>query len=239
MIFLYVANLALGLSLVLTLIASAGWFPLSFRAVDRFPSLLRHWLTSASWLLGTLATDDERAAQARAPLFRWRMAQHLRIVDTHPDALATWSRGLPAAARGSSDAAAFERLIAEVQGLTVRFDDLLEAGDAEHSPAMQRVLAADVRAWRQGLQKMLDTLSADPEALAAEDLASRLTAKLAQIERHARQAIDSDPRFAENPALNENSYRLLGAYRGLFEGLVRLVEAAQLIDWPRLREARF
>jgi len=37
----------------------------------------------------------------------------------------------------------------------------------------------------------------------------------------------------------DNMYRLLGAYRGLSEALVELVQRVSPIDWARLREARF
>jgi hypothetical protein len=34
-------------------------------------------------------------------------------------------------------------------------------------------------------------------------------------------------------------YRMLGAYRGVSEALLRLVQQATLIDWRAVREERF
>ena len=51
--------------------------------------------------------------------------------------------------------------------------------------------------------------------------------------------METDPAFSEDLTLNEHGYRLLGAYRGLSEDLIRLVEAAHKLDWRHLGQSRF
>lgn len=109
--FVYVANLALGVPLAVALLVLTTYLPLSFRAEDRFRAILRRRLSSAAWLLGTLGTDDERAARARSPLFRRRLQRHRTILETYPGLLATWGGSLPAKSLGKTDPEAIGALV--------------------------------------------------------------------------------------------------------------------------------
>ncbi len=55
----------------------------------------------------------------------------------------------------------------------------------------------------------------------------------------AADAVESSPAFHKDLTLNQNSYPLLGANRGLSEGFICFVPVAHGIDWARLREGRF
>ena len=233
-----VANLALGLPLVVVLMVFTTYFPLSFRAEDRSAALIARWFRSASWLLGTLGTDAERAQQARSLGFPARLAYHRQAIEQIPQQLAAWSRALPPAALGSAGPAPMQTLVTTLQAMSIRFEDLLDARDAPHSPAMARALAEAVREWRLVVRELLAQSATDPGHLNATDLRARLGGKLREIERLTEQAIEEDPDFHAHLALNENSYRLLGAYRGLSESLVSFAQAAHAVDWSRLREPR-
>ena len=234
-----VAYLALGLPMIIGLLIFTTYFPLSFRPEDRSAALISRWFRSASWLLGTLGTDAERASQARLRGFRTRRAFHRQAVEQIPQQLAAWTRALPAAALGSAGPAPMQTLVTALQALSMRVEDLLDARDAPHSPAMQRALADAVREWRLVVRELLARSAADPGSLDAAALRTRLDGKLGQIERLTEQAIDEDPDFHAHQTLNENSYRLLGAYRGLSEGLISYARLAQAVDWSRLEEPRF
>ncbi len=234
-----VANLALGLPLVVLLLAVTTHFPLSFRAEDRTLALIGRWFHSASWLFGTLGTDAERAQQSGSLGFPSRLAFHRQAVEQIPQQLETWARALPPAALGNSGPAPMQTLVVRVQEMALRIDDLLEARSALHSPAMERALAGAVREWRLVVKELLARSASDPALLDAADLRARLGRKLQQIEQLTEQAIDQDPDFHAHQTLNENSYRLLGAYRGLSESLVGFAKAARAVDWSRLKEPRF
>ncbi len=237
--FATMANLALGVPLVILVLALTTYFPLSFRAEHRCRALLRGWLRSAAWLLGALGSDEVRARQFRSPWFRWRFAARRHAVEKLPQQLAAWSRALPPAALGQAKAADVQAVVTAVQAMADRMEALLRAREVPQSPAMARALSDDVRAWRLAVQALLAQLAEAPESGDVEDLRRRLDFRLKLVERRTEQAMADDPDFDAELDLNENSYRLLGAYRGLSEALVRFVVRARMLDWPRLREARF
>jgi hypothetical protein len=237
--FMLVANLALGVPLVLGVLALTTYFPLSFRPEDRFQALLRQWFESAARVLGALGSDAERALQARSPLARWRFAADRFALERLPPQLATWADALPAAALGRGSAADAKALATSVQTLAERIEALIRSRGLPQSPAMARALAEDVRAWRLAVQALLLGLARVPEGGDVDELRARLDRKLAEVEARTEQAMADDPDFDAAPELNQNSYRLLGAYRGLSEALVRFSYRARMLDWPRLREARF
>jgi uncharacterized membrane protein YccC len=234
-----VANLALGLPLIVLLLVFTTYFPFSFRAEDRTVALIARWFRSASWVFGTLGTDAERAQQARSPGFRSRLAFHRQTVEQVPQMLATWIPALPAAALGDAGPAPLQRLATEIRAMSLRIDDLLEARDALHSPAMERALAPAVRQWRLVVRDLLARSATDPAHLDPADLRRQLVSKLRQIETLTEQAMDEDPGYHAHQTLNENSYRLLGAYRGLSESLVDFAQAARAVDWESLEQPRF
>ena len=233
------ANLAIGLPMVVLIIVFTTYFPLSFRAEDRSAALIARWFRSASWLLGTLGTDSERAQQAGTTGFRVRLACHRQAIEHIPQQLTAWTRALSPAALGSAGPAPMQTLVTALRAMSIRIEDLLEARDAVHSPAMERALAAAVREWRLVVRELLATAATDPAHMDATDLRAQLDGKVRQIERLMERAMNEDPDFHAHLSLNENSYRLLGAYRGLSESLVNFARAAHSVDWPCLREPRF
>jgi hypothetical protein len=234
-----VANLAIGLPMIVLIMMFTTYFPFSFRAEDRSVALIARWFRSASWLLGTLGTDAERAHQADTTGFRVRLAYHRQAIEHIPQQLTAWTRALPQEALGGAGPLPMQALVTALQAMAIRVEDLLDAREAVHSPAMERALAGAVREWRLVVRELLAQSAANPEYLDAADLRLRLDGKLRQIERLMERAIDEDPEFEAHLSLNENSYRLLGAYRGLSESLVNFARAANAVDWPCLREPRF
>jgi hypothetical protein len=58
-------------------------------------------------------------------------------------------------------------------------------------------------------------------------------------ERKSDQAVAGEDQASISTRENENSIRLLGAFRGVSEELVNFARQSGGIDWARLREARF
>ena len=104
---------------------------------------------------------------------------------------------------------------------------------------LARELRAQARAWRVGLQDIFSNLSEHPEAADFADFRARLDAMLERLERQSEKAISDADRADLSTRENENSIRLLGAFRGVSEELVNFAREAGGIDWARLREARF
>jgi hypothetical protein len=90
---------------------------------------------------------------------------------------------------------------------------------------------------RVGLQDIFCNLSQHPEAADFADFRSRLDAMLERLEEQIEKAVAGQASISTRE--NENSIRLLGAFRGVSEELVNFVRRSGGIDWARLREARF
>jgi hypothetical protein len=132
-----------------------------------------------------------------------------------------------------------QELITAVQALAYRIRVLLEARAAPQSDAMVRALRADVRAWREGVQRIFSTLSEDPASESFADLRSRLDAVLTRLESRVDEALDGADATPLPPEESRNMYRLLGAHRGVSEAVVELSRQSGGMNWARLREARF
>lgn len=100
-------------------------------------------------------------------------------------------------------------------------------------------LRREVDDWRSGLVQIFARLAADPDAGDDADFRSRLDTKLARLEAQIEQVLNAPESAGLSLRQAEQSYRLLGAHRGLSEAVISFARAAADIDWPRLREAHF
>jgi hypothetical protein len=156
-----------------------------------------------------------------------------------PGKLATWGSVLPAAALSQCTAEQVQALIDSVQALAYRMQDLIEARATPQSQVLVLELLAEVRVWRVGLQDIFRNLSQHPEAANLADFRSRLDAMLKRLEGQIEKAVAGANQASISTRETENSFRLLGAFRGVSEALVNFARQAGGIDWARLREARF
>jgi hypothetical protein len=117
--------------------------------------------------------------------------------------------------------------------------DLLEVRATPQSQVLARELLSQVRAWRLGLQDIFCNLSQHPEAVDFVDFRSRLDAMLERLEEQIEKAVTGEDQAGIPTRENENSIRLLGAFRGVSEELVNFARQSGGIDWARLRETRF
>jgi len=117
--------------------------------------------------------------------------------------------------------------------------DLIEARATPQSQVLVRELFSQVRAWRMGLQDILCNLSQQPEAADFADFRAQLDATLERLEGQIEKAIAGAGQARISTRESENSFRLLGAFRGVSEALVNFASRARGIDWVHLRENRF
>jgi hypothetical protein len=116
---------------------------------------------------------------------------------------------------------------------------LVESRATPQSQVLGRELLSEVRAWRAGLQDILYTLSQHPEGADFVDFRSRLDTMLERLEGKIEKVLSGADQASISTRENQNSFRLLGAFRGVSEALVNFARQASGIDWSRLREARF
>jgi uncharacterized membrane protein YccC len=234
--FLSVINLAVVLPLVFAVLAVATYFPVSFRAEHVFQRLLGRFFRACAYLASTLQWDPAN------PPTRWqrlRRVLHLGDLASVPSKLAIWVSALPAAALGQSTTEQMQALVDSLQALAYRMQDLIESRATPQSQVLARELLSQVRAWRSGLQDIFCNLSQHPEAADFADFRSRLDAMLERLEEQIEKAVAGEDQAGIATRENENSIRLLGAFRGVSEELVNFARQSGGIDWARLREARF
>jgi hypothetical protein len=234
--FLSVINLAAVLPLVFAVLAVATYFPVSFRAEHVFLRLLGRFFRACEYLASTLQWDPAD------PPKRWqrlRRALHLGDLASVPGKLAIWGSALPAAALGQSTTEQMQALVESLQALAYRMQDLIEIRATPQSRVLARELLFQVRAWRLGLQDIFCNLSQHPEAADFADFRSRLDAMLVRLEEQIEKAVSGEDQAGIPTRENENSIRLLGAFRGVSEELVNFARQSSGIDWARLRETRF
>jgi hypothetical protein len=223
---LFPINFALMLQLALLAAWIATWFPISFMP-DRvvFKQLKRFF-----------ASSDRLAVPRFAGM---RQALELHEVIALPGKIRRWFAALPAAAYGDGSPRQGQDLADGMQTLGHRLRELVALRGVRQSELLVRELAPDMQSWRQGIQEVLRALDADPQGIDAPEQRARLDAKLATVEARIESVLSDAPAGAVSAEEFVNMYRLLGAYRGVSESLVRLTEHAAAIDWERLREARF
>src|SRR5215469_9250593 len=234
--FLSIANLAIVFPLIFAVLAVATHFPVSFRAEHVFLRLLGRFFRACAYLASTLPWDPAN------PPTRWqrlRQVLHLGDLARVPGKLAIWGSALPAAALGKATTEQVQALIESLQALAYRMQDLIETRATPQSHGLASELLSQVRAWRVGLQDIFRDLSRRPEAADFADFRSRLDALLARLEGQIEEAVAGTDQASISTRETENSFRLLGAFRGVSEALVNFAKQAGGIDWARLREARF
>jgi hypothetical protein len=234
--FLSVTNLAVVLALVLAVLAVATHFPVSFHAEHVFLRLLGRFFRACAYLVSTLQWDRAN------PPTRWqrlRRVLHLGDLARVPGQLAIWGSALPAAALGQSTTEEMQALVESLQALAYRVQDLIDTRATPQSQMLARELFSQVHAWRVGLQDIFRNLSQRPEAADFADFRSRLDAMLGRLEEQIKNVVAGADQASVATSENENSLRLLGAFRGVSEGLVNFARQSGGIDWAHLREARF
>jgi hypothetical protein len=217
-------------------LAVATHFPVSFRAEHVFFRLLSRFFHACADITSTLEWNPAN------PPTRWlhlRRVLHLGHVARVPSKLAIWGSALPAAALGSTTEQEVRALVDSLQALAYRMQDLIETRATPQSQALVHKSLSQVRAWRVGLQDIFCNLSQHPEAADFTDFRSQLDALLERLEGQVGEAVASADEASISARENENSIRLLGAFRGLSEELVNFARQSGGIDWARLREARF
>jgi hypothetical protein len=89
------------------------------------------------------------------------------------------------------------------------------------------------------VQEIFAHLASEPEAAEYASYRSRLDAKLERLEARIAEVLERADERGLSTGESENMHRLLGSHRGVSEALVGLATQTAVIEWPRLREARF
>jgi hypothetical protein len=234
--FLDIANFAVASVMFFLVVATVAHFPISFRPEHVFLRLLARFFRACATFVSTLEGD-----RGSPPISWQRLQRAINLYDLVkvPGELATWGNALPPAALGQSTAGQVQGLVDSLQALAYQMHDLVEARATAQSPELVRELSAEVRVWRTDLRKILSNLSQRPEAADFADLQAQLDATLERVEGKIGKAVAGGNPTNLSGQEHENSFRLLGALRGVSEALVDFAKQVKGIDWIHLREERF
>ena len=234
--FLSVANTAMMFPVIFLIYAITAYIPVSPRPERAFLRLLGRFFRSSEYLMSVMRWDSP---QQVTRLERWKKTFHTREVATLPAKLATWAPHIDSAALPGTTPQQVQTLVTSVQTLTYRMQHLLEEHDTPQAHILVKELFADFRAWRLGLQSVLQGLTEAPTGEDSEALRARLDSVLERLEEKIKDALNktADGEFSDDDA--KEFYRLLGAYRGVSEALVDYAGNAGAINWEPWHEERF
>jgi len=232
--FLKVANTALMFALLFLILAVSAHVPFSLRPERAFLRLLSRFFRSCEYLISwDPQRDVTRFGRRRRKTF------HVREVSTLPLKLGIWAPHIDAKALPGTSPQQVQAVVASLQGLTYRMQELLEERGNPQAQYLVQELQEDVRAWRIRVQEIFQRLSGDPAAGERETFRTRLDGILGHLEERIEGALDKAPEGKLRAQEGENFYRLLGAYRGVSEVLVNYAGSTDVIDWAPWHEERF
>jgi uncharacterized membrane protein YccC len=232
--FLIILNL--GVMFVLALVAGwiSGWFPFYLAPAQRVSRQLRRLLTSGAQLLAM------EAAAPGWPLRGLRRDFHLREVATLPNKIGGWLQASPVNALDEKFPGQAGTFVGNLQLLSNHLRNLFSLRSRAHTLVLARQLEPEFESWRSALVEVLQGLSRDPSGADGSALRSRLDTKLAAMEERIAEVLNAAPPDSDSSRdESEELYRLLGAYRGLSQAIIDVVESGAQIDWDALRESRF
>lgn len=234
--FTFVANLTVAFGLVLSVLATVTFFPVSFKPEHVFLRLIRRYFNAMVALLETVHV--EKRGQ-NSWLERQRRAYYTRQMKVIPGQMGMWIKALPKDAITTEERRKLVTLTASLAMLSDRTRDLLATRDFQHSEVWIHEIVSEARAWRHAIQDICTKLgAAAPENITVDNLQDRLSKRMNTLEELVADAITTGRTSNVSRFENDILFRELGGFRGVSVSLISLVELAKQIDWARLREAR-
>ena len=197
------------------------------RMLDRF-------FRSAEFLMSRTSAD----AASVSLVDRWRIAFHERQLQSMPAKLAAWGTAVDRTHCPDTTPERMEALVASLQALVHRIEQLMDAGGSGREAALVRGVRDDLATWHAGLEAVFGRWARHPEAEPVATLEPRLERQLAQMETRLVEVVNQGGRDLTADA-GEQFFRLLGGYRGVSEAALAYAGVAQSIDWSQWREERF
>jgi hypothetical protein len=232
--FLYVVNFGLMFVLALVAVWIAGFFPFFLAPAQRVSRQLRRLLTSGAQLLAM------EVAAPGWPLPRLRRDFHLREVATLPNKIGGWLHASPVNALDEKFPGQAGLFVDNLQLLSNHLRNLFSLQSHAHTLALAKQLEPEFASWRGALAEVLQGLARDPSGADSSALRSRLDTKLGAMEEQIAKVLNAAPPDSDSSRdESEELYRLLGAYRGLSQAIIDVVESGAQVDWDALRESRF
>ena len=234
--FMVVATNVLLWSLVLLLVAMTAYFPITLHPEKLFLRLLGRYFRSCNYLLSGMHRD---LPHNETGLGRWRKAFHLREISNLPAKLGAWAKFLDYKVLSGTSPQQVQGIVTSLQELTGRIRELHEEHSSPQTPFLAQELREEVLSWRLSAQNAFAQLESDPVSGDRETFHTRLDEIMGRLEARIKETLDRAAEGQVSARDGENLYRLLGAYRGVSESMVRYAGSADAIQWEPWREERF
>ena len=230
------ANTFLYVMMALLLVTASTYVLGSPRPEKVFLRMLGRFFRSSDFLLSRLS---EAHLQTGSRVEKIRRAYHFREIHSLPGKLMRWGRQIDPKVVPGVDPEDISAMLASLQILAYRMDDLTEARRAPHAKLFIDELTQDVRAWRIALQEHCRRWSERPGDDRQDSLRDQLQTRLTALDTRIESVLTSDTEGRVTAEERGNLYRLLGSFRSFSEAALVFAGSAEEIAWDRLREERF
>lgn len=217
--------------LYVSIVTFASRFPISFAPEHQFNAQLRRFWHSAAFLLA-----DMRRTRDSGRLHPWRHDYHIRQLAALPPRLKVWSGALPPAAVDDQARGRVANLVRCMQLVGFRIQELQRV-----LPLLMRLQHVQSVQHQGGdtltdLRELMDILARNPGEIDAVYVRSTLAQAESALEQTVEKTLQAGKLTREQVKV---VYSALGAFRGLLMSFSEAMDAVVLLDWQRLREARF
>jgi len=234
--FTVVATNMLMFPVLFMFLAITAYFPVNLRQEKSFLRLLDRYFRSCADLLSGMQRDVHHT---ETRFERLRKAFHIREISSIPTKLAGWAKFLNIKVLPGTDAKNVQALLPRLQDLAGQTRELVEVRSSLRNQELVDALGDEALDWRRKLQEVLVNLGSAPADLQQETYRTRLDGLIQRLETRIREVLEQSTAEQFSREDEEDSYRLLGAYRGVSESLVGYTAAAAAIDWAPWHEERF
>jgi uncharacterized membrane protein YccC len=230
-------------TLLFTILALLVVFALSYitrtpRQEKAFLSLVSRYFRSCEFLISHGA-DTAKSESVDSVLDRFKRAYYRQELLSLPAKLAAWGGQIDKTKFPNTSAEQISNMVATLQILTYRIEELEEARTAPQAAILTEALRDDMREWLVALERKFRKWSIHPEAESAGDLRAQLSAMLGKLNSRFEEVLNSIGNEKISEEEGKNFYQLLGSFRGMSQAAIAYANKAGDIDWVQLREEKF
>jgi uncharacterized membrane protein YgaE (UPF0421/DUF939 family) len=230
------ANAFLFTMMALLVVTALSYILRSPRPEKAFVSMVGRFFRSCEFLLSRMAVER---FEDKTSMERVKRAYHWQELQSLPGKLSRWGSQIDPGQYPGAAPAEIQAVVADLQVLVYRMQDLVEARQSPQAAVLVRSLMSDVREWRIVIEEGCRRWAEMPGAADARDLRERLETRIAKLEARFEAVLDAMEESAISDAEGGNFYRLLGGFRGVSEAAIVYADSASRIDWNQLKKERF
>lgn len=227
--FAAMANSYVFTMLGLGLVYAMTYFVSSPRPEKQFPRMLNRFFHSGEFLLSCLGS---RIAEASL-WARLRVAYHRQEMRSLPAKLGAWGQQIDRQKFPANSQQDVARLVASVQVMTYRVEDLIAAYGALQ-PGQMASLQGEIDDWRLAIERGFKLAAEHPD-IDATTLRSQVAARLSRLNDRIECLLNDEA----DAAGRLHYYQLLGAFRSVSQAAITYADQAATINWTQWQEEQF